>query len=315
MMNLHSSTLATPNVDRHTGSGVFYAGVVLYHPDSEHHIESIRILLSQGIVVVVFDNSEDVETKQNNRVAVSQSFGNRLQYLEDEQGNIGLSAAFNRIVNVVLQDESAKGLFLFDQDTDVNATTLQHLQESFDTLQTCGQFGLVAGYPVRDTGIPYRVRPRSSSPAPFPELVAVNAASSSFSLIPVSTLKKVGAFQEDFFIDYIDFDFCLRCWLNDLPVYIDKMAPFLHRVGLGDVLVGNKPLFPIATPFRHYYQMRNIILSGIRAKVPVITLCKQVLLKLTVTAIVGVYAGGLIQRLKFTIKGMNDGFMNHGGKL
>jgi rhamnosyltransferase len=300
--------------DHHSERSGFYGGIVLYHPDSGHHFESIRILLLNNIEVIVFDNSEDKEIRERNRMALEQTFAGQIRYMETAQGNIGLPAAFNRIIHVAKEDTFAQGLFLFDQDTDVNVAALRHLIESFTILQAQGQPGLVAGYPIRDSGIPYRIRPRSSFQSPIPELIAVEMAPSSFSLIPLTTFAKVGEFPEDFFIDHIDWDFCSRCWRYDLPVFVDKRATFVHRIGLGDVTILNKPLFPIASPFRHYYQTRNIILSHTRAGLPFFTTVRAIALKVIVVSVIGIYAGGLIQRLRNALLGIMDGIKGRGGR-
>jgi rhamnosyltransferase len=313
-MNSSITTIIGPNMGRHGDGGLFYAGLVLYHPDSEQHIESIRILLSHGIAVIVFDNSEDIETRNKNQATLRQTFDDQLYYLEAAQGNVGLAAAYNQIVDVVKQGKFARGLFLFDQDTDVNVVALYHLIEAFNFLQDQGQLGLVAGYPTRSNGIPYRIRPRASFQSTRPELIAVDCAPGSFSLIPIATLLAVGEFQEDFFIDHIDLDFCLRCWLHDLPVFVDTRASFVHRVGLGDVIILKRPLFPIASPFRHYYQTRNRILSDTRAHVSMLKTFVMTAQRVVIVAVIGIYAGELFKRLKYTLCGIVDGIMGRGGR-
>jgi rhamnosyltransferase len=313
-MNSITHTNVVPNMCQHIGNGLFCAGLVLYHPESKHHIESIRNLLSLGIEVIVFDNSEDKATKENNWISLKQTFYEQLYYLEDAQGNIGLAAAYNQIVNVARKGKFSRGLFLFDQDTDVNETALHHLIESFTILQDHCQLGFVAGYPKRNNGLPYRIRPRPFIQSPKPELIAVDCAPSSFSLIPFTTLITVGEFQEDFFIDHIDMDFCLRCWLHNLPVFIDTRASFLHRVGLGDVTILKRPLFPIASPFRHYYQARNRILSDTRAQVSTVKTIVMTAQRVVVVFIIGIYAGQLFKRLKYTLNGIVDGIMGRGGR-
>ncbi len=293
----------------------FYAGVVLYNPDGLCHIESIRILLSLKILVVVFDNSDQISVFKYNKSIIEQLFLGKVHFLDNSCGNIGLSAAFNRIVDVVLRDDTAKGLYLFDQDTDVNLNALHRLNDSFEYILSKSKLGLIAGYPLRENGVPYRVRRKTLYEPPISTLIEVIATASSFSLIPVSTLRSVGTFQEDFFIDFIDYDFCIRCGLKDLPVYIDTLATFTHRVGLGDVIVGRKYLCPIASPFRNYYQVRNIILSGARSETSVWSTIKLVLIRYLSCILTSIYAGKGLQRLWYTLRGTVDGIRGRGGKL
>jgi rhamnosyltransferase len=299
---------------QHTAPSGFYAGLVLYHPEGRNYLQGLGTLLAHGIHTVVFDNSEDAAVRDRNRSGIEVSSAGRSIYLEAD-GNLGLAAAFNRIVQVVREDPSAQGLFLFDQDTDINHAALQQLLASFDALLARGPLGLLAAYPVRVSGIPYRIRRRPSSPSPGPALVPVDMAPSSFSLIPLTTISNVGAFQEDFFIDHIDWDFCLRCWRSDLPVFVDTRASFLHRVGEGDVVIGERPLFPICSPFRHYYQMRNMLLSNARAYLPLHVSLKALAVRAAIVAIVALYAGDVFGRLRFAWRGLIDGIKGRGGRL
>lgn len=290
-----------------------FSCLVLFNPDEEHHISAIDNILTAGGKVVVFDNSDDLATAQHNRNLLSERFGANVEYLRRD-GNIGLSAAFNRIVEHVLTKSDVEALVLFDQDSTVTAEMFTRLVEGYRRAALNHNVGVYAAYAVRVNGEPYGVRPVWLYSAK-PPLLPVKFAPSSFSLIPISTFKNIGLFQEDFFIDQIDGDFCLRCWKSNLSVLIDTSLRFPHRIGIGDITIFKRKSIPVASPFRGYYQTRNIILSAKRNNVPVIDTLKRITIKISLITILGLKSGLFRKRLIFCLRGLYDGLLGRGGKI
>jgi len=292
----------------------FCAGIVLFNPDDETFIISIQELIGLGIGVYVFDNSTDEQLIQKNKRKIELKFGNNVVFFSKQAGNVGLSLAFNLIVKAVLKEDIYKGIFLFDQDTFINKDALVYLMNSFNNLQKENvNFGILAGYPIRKDGIPYRIKPVSKANVLTPDLVAVSEASSSYSLFQLSTFEKIGFFDERFFIDHIDMDFSTRCLQNNLPIYINTKAKFTHNIGVGDVKLFGYHLFPFADDYRHYYQVRNMILSGKKNKISVINISLSITIRVLVVTVIALTKGKAISRFRYLYHGIIDGFKNIGG--
>jgi rhamnosyltransferase len=70
--------------------------------------------------------------------------------------------------------------------------------------------------------------------------------------------KVVGFMNEKYFIDYVDTDFCFRCFASNYNIYINCNAIMNHSVG--DKMYNFAGLyFFIHKPLRLYYQTRNCI--------------------------------------------------------
>jgi len=292
----------------------YASGIVLYNPEDDQYIESIKILTLLGVTVFVFDNSELEKTRIENENKLKKFSSLKVIVILSLKENIGLAAAFNNIVKKTLENESFKGLFLFDQDSTVNATAIKKLCNSFEKLEAKGDFGSVSGMPVRDNGIPYRLRPVDKS-MKNNQMLLVKRAASSFSLINVDAFRKIGMFNEKYFIDYIDIDFTTRCRKANLPIYVDRKAVFTHNVGVGDVKILGKTLFPIANEYRHYYQTRNLILWSKFNKLNHLSTLKAIIQRLIVILIISIYAGGFKNRMFYAFKGCSHGFKGVVGKL
>jgi len=294
---------------------VFFAGIILYNPQNELFVESVKLLVDFGITVIIYDNSTIDSFIINNEKRINETFGEKVVLLKSKSGNAGLGLPFNEIVKKAIATHNCKGIFFFDQDSEVNHKALISLTSSFHEIEKRQNFGIIAGCPIRRNGNPYRLRKRNGLFSSKSNLIPVDQVPSSFSLIPISTFNKIGFFHEDFFIDHIDMDFSMRCWDNNLAIYVDKNAKFIHEVGVGDVIFLKKRLFPISDAYRHYYQIRNLILSLKRNNKKGWFFLKEILIRIVVVFVISIYAGNFFERLKYLIKGMRDGFKGVSGKL
>src|SRR5215218_6609735 len=108
------------------------------------------------------------------------------------------------------------------------------LEDLADELARRGEKpALIGPRPVKSTGEPLkRIRQRRSR-AHCPTGVAVEFAISSGSLIALKATAAVGPFNEDFFIDAIDIQWCSRAWDAGWSVWLAIDIPMTHRLGHG----------------------------------------------------------------------------------
>lgn len=288
-----------------------WACFVLYNPGDSHHLLSISQVVRTGARIIVYDNS-DLAYVSGNKQAIL-DISNEVVFLGGE-GNIGLSAAFNKVVSYLKETSSADAFVIFDQDSSVTQSIFSDLVGRFFDYSKRFDIGVYAAQPVREGGVPYRIR-RVNVKTPDPCVVASEFAASSFSLIPMAAIEKVGGFYDDFFIDHIDADFCKRCWRKSLAVFIDTRLKYTHRVGVGDVKFFGKAIMPVSAPFRGYYQTRNILLSGFRGGDSCFSISRKLAFKLIKIFIVAVFSGNALLRINFALRGVFDGIKGRSGSL
>lgn len=291
---------------------VFYGIIVLYNPETDLFLENIKLLVELGIKVYVYDNSVRKGIIDINEEKIT-SLDLSIVYIHNNGDNKGLSFAFNDLISRVIDAGEDNGVFFFDQDSDINPESILHLIADFKTFEKREDIGIIAGMPMRKNGKPYRLR--QQNPLESGDIVEVTRVPTSYSLIPIRTFRKLGLFEADFFIDQIDNNYSLRCQQNSLKVLVDKRAVFTHEIGLGDVMFFNKFLFPYGSPFRHYYQVRNLILSYSRYKMPTLKKLMAVLTRSLIVFYIGILKGQFRIRMNYLFKGIKDGFNNKGGKL
>jgi rhamnosyltransferase len=142
----------------------------------------------------------------------------------------------------------------FDQDSTIDD---DFFVQQFSALATC---------PFKDRVA--LISPRHVSPGTAledlngPEYDSINVAMTSGSLIRSSVFKRVGFYDESMFIDYVDFDFCLRLQKAGYKIIRAPRAILHHRLGTAEAhfFLGKKISIKTHSAWRRYYIMRNRVL-------------------------------------------------------
>lgn len=216
------------------------AVVTLFFPNKDV-VDNIRSYLHDVEKLYLFDNSPPA-SKQ------------RLKGLENEPktvyvtygSNVGLGVALNAAATMALKD-GFEYLLTMDQDSVAAVGMLPPMQAIAESSRT---IAIVTPF--------HRVH-NEWAPSPKSETEEVLTTMTSGSLLKLSAYQDAGAFREDFFIDYIDIEYCLRLRLKRFKVVRANRSILDHRVG---DLEERRFLWWHVHPANHsperlYYQTRN----------------------------------------------------------
>jgi rhamnosyltransferase len=246
------SDLASPScVPPSAGSEV--AGVVvLFHPDGTLG-KNISAAMSQVGVLYVVDNTPWVETHDGQLPILPR--GARLIH---RGSNLGLGTAYNLACKRALSDGYG-WVLLLDQDTFLfdrfMATMILRLGEhSRRALRPAG----VAGPGFEYLTTPTRTTTRGA------DCAETEAVVSSGSLVCLRCWEEAGRFNDGFFIDYIDIDFCLRARAVGFAVVAVGDVLMSHGIGNSaeNSVCGYRRMTSNYPPLRHYYITRNFVLMA-----------------------------------------------------
>ncbi|MFZ2333455.1 MAG: glycosyltransferase family 2 protein [Sideroxyarcus sp.] len=226
------------------------AAVVAYFPD-EGFAERLKVLLPQVGVLVVVDNTPSQGHVQQ---LVSQSDGERRIHLIENHRNAGIAAALNQGIEYALQI-GCKWLLTLDQDTrcypDMVAT-LRRAQES------CGQNVAVIGGNYFDAQNRQLMVPVGTKTGCLEQKTVITSGS----LVDANVARELGGFREDYFIDQVDHEFCLRVRAHGYRVVISHKPVMDHSVGgTGGVRLPLLGVLPNHPPLRKYYIARNTVVT------------------------------------------------------
>ena len=159
-------------------------------------------------------------------------------------------------------------VWTFDEDSVPNDDALEILLDGVASLSDLdGGLGMVAPLPVhRETGNYYLplfwrdgfVKPTAellAQPIWFADLVI-----SSGCMVRGDLVEKIGLPRADFFLDFIDFEYCLRARRNGYKIAVITRSQLAHEIGSARKVrfLGQPRVWSEHAPWREYYKSRNI---------------------------------------------------------
>ena len=165
--------------------------------------------------------------------------------------NLGVAKALNQGM-LATRDEGFAYALLLDQDSRIEAASLERLVTAQEAIEDAF---IVCPRVLYE---PPSVRGHGSGKG---GVTRVTVAISSGSLVDLSRLDEVGLHDEKLFVDYVDFEYCLRAAAKGCFTYRVEDAVLQHR--LGDRrearLLGLRCYPTHHSPERRYYKTRNML--------------------------------------------------------
>lgn len=221
------------------------AVVVLFHPPAGLHARLARVQAQVAKLVVVSND-------QGPRDRLAGSDTAKLLYLS-MPSNVGLAAA----LNAGLQRAAGDGFrwcLLLDQDTVIDADLVQRLADVYASYPEPACIGILA--PNYRSSVNGRLAYRGN--VGWSEQPAVVTSGS---LVNLLALGEVGSMREDFFIEGIDTEFCLRLRAAGWKIVASGPSVMLHGAGETEErkLLGRTVLVSHHAAWRCHLQFRNLL--------------------------------------------------------
>lgn len=229
------------------------AVIVCFEPDLSELIKCVESVVDQVDRVFVMDNSEsepDLSVLARCEIVPM-------------NGNKGIAKAQN--VGVDLAERSgAQQVLLLDQDSQLMPGAVQILSNALGSHPNCAVVGprfreLNSGQLSRFVTIPSFSGSKKKVPEPPEGCVHTDFLISSGTLMSVEKRQVIGPMREDFFIDYVDTEWCFRASALGFSLLgVDKEL-MRHRIGEScfRVWIGGWRFVPINNPIRNFYSFRN----------------------------------------------------------
>lgn len=278
------------------------AVIIVRYENNEEIFKNEIINLSQYIQVYVYDNSKESINFNNE---------NYIYYYHDK-GNGGLAKAINHCVDGALKDGHEYAVY-FDQDSTIDLEIIEKLFNSYKNLKSKYNNLFVLGpQPTMANGENYPIRVLKNI---FENNFSASEIITSGMTFMLKDIKDIGCFDEDLFLDMVDFDICWRAVENDKLVVVDKDIKMSHEVGMNTIKIPFK-ILPISSPMRNYYQMRNILYCALyKHKKSKWTIAYYMLRRLVNVIINLLFVDQRVLRLKYNILGIRDALSKNMGKI
>jgi rhamnopyranosyl-N-acetylglucosaminyl-diphospho-decaprenol beta-1,3/1,4-galactofuranosyltransferase len=186
--------------------------------------------------------------------------------------NLGAAGAWSAGLQYAAMQRRHDWVWAFDDDTVPDLTALDRLLRGLDEAEiAAGETGMLAGMPVHGpSGASYppllwrqgfhrppadRMRP----PVWFADLAIASGL-----LVRRELVEQIGLPRADFFMDFFDFEYCLRARSRGYRIAVVNRVQLSHQVGEARAarLPGYSGLWPNHAPWREYYMCRNLVYLG-----------------------------------------------------
>ena len=228
------------------------AVVVTYFPDSNFS-ERIRRIAEQVGKVIIVDNGSDIET---NEVLNKLSLQSKVQLILNAE-NLGVATALNQGVRRA-QKNGFRWVLLFDQDTVPEKIMTEELLSVYTDFPRQEKLAIVGSnyYNAYNHCLLYTMDIDSC------RWVERKTVITSGSLLSLRAFDTIGPFRDEFFIDHLDDEYCLRARAKGYYVIIASKPIMEHRLGQVEMhrLLWRKTGTSNHSALRRYYMTRNHIL-------------------------------------------------------
>ena len=188
------------------------AGIVTYNPELDRFESNINAICPQCDKVIVFDNGS------NNFEAIS----NLTRRFDNVDGieNKGIGYALNCIVEQA-KNSGAEWVLLLDQDS----IAPEHMIESLQMYTAQDKVAIIATRITDDN------RSDNESRIDLEETEEIGIAITSGSYINIDIWESIGRFREDFFIDAVDSEYCIRAFFEGYKILKANRVVIRHEIG------------------------------------------------------------------------------------
>lgn len=229
--------------------------VITFFPDElfGRRLEKISRQVAKTIIV---DNTADPK----HPIVLSQVDCGDIRLIQNQE-NVGIGEALNQGMSVAAELKLAWAI-TFDQDSWVHEDLVSSLIRIIEVQQRPDVVGIV-GCNFEDEHV------RSSPISPLAKrtsFIETKTVITSGSLISLIRFSEIGPFRSDFFMDFVDHEYCLRCRKLGYKVIVSTAPLMIHALGTPtmrrirespdafSIVLTNRP------PVRRYYMSRNVLL-------------------------------------------------------
>ena len=279
--------------------------IVTFNPEENRLNKLVSLLIDSQVTVVIVDNNS-----QKNFILEEQKYF--FKYSLNE--NLGIAYAQNIGIKKSIELGASHILF-FDQDSHISDHFVDNLMSDYlkiyathEKIAAIGprfidknkgfyfpalrfnKYGLIDKISVEDIKVP----------------TEVSFLISSGTLVSVNSLKSIGFMKEEFFIDFVDTEWCFRAISMGYKLYMSERAVMKHSIGDDTLKIYNFNI-PVHSGFRRYYRIRNLFFMWKMPYIPKILVAKLMVTNFLIQVLLFLLKDKKLDYIKFYLKAIKDG--------
>jgi rhamnosyltransferase len=204
-------------------NGKLCAIMVTYNPDAALE-RNIRAMLPQVDKLIIVDNGSALPIRAHIETIASSC---AVQVIWNKE-NLGLATALNIGIRSAFVSGNFAWIATFDQDSRVAAGFRDAMLQAYLACPYRQSVGIIGPHHVELTENSTAGLSHHEEHDRFREITAVMQSGT---FLSTEALRSCGLFDDSFFIDYVDFELCLRIRKNGLRIIEAPNATIVHRLG------------------------------------------------------------------------------------
>lgn len=283
------------------------AVIVTYNPN----IDCLRVLLdnlnNSCVSIIIVDNYSTNEAFKNT------AFKSNVELLSLSK-NQGIAFAQNVGIEKAIKIDADYILF-FDQDSNVSNHFVDDLMSDYRKIYATHEKIAAIGPRFIDENKGFYFPALRFNKHGLIDKISVENIStpievsfliSSGTLISVEALKDIGLMKEEFFIDFVDTEWCFRAISIGYKIYMSEQAVMKHSIGDDTLKIYNFNI-PVHSGFRRYYRVRNLFFMWKMPYIPKILVAKLMVTNFLIQVLLFLLKDKKWDYIKFYVKAIKDG--------
>ncbi|SCX84533.1 glycosyltransferase family 2 protein [Butyrivibrio sp. INlla14] len=263
--------------------------IITYNPDAERLKANAEAVRDQASKVVIVDNA----SRNSDMIRdIAEECGCRVIFQSE---NVGIAKALNEGMKY-LSTEGYDWVLTLDQDSVIGERLIPELMTCALSDSKCA----IACPEINYEGWSQKLQNNKE------KYQEVKACMTSASLTSTKCWNEVGGYDESYFIDFVDNEFCMKLKLAGYKVIRNHDVVLSHMLGdSGEVnLIFTKIRYSHHAPLRYYYMTRNNIVFVDKYK-GYLNYPKEII-KIIYNILMGAFTEHNRETLKYIRLGIND---------
>lgn len=212
------------------------------------NLEQINYHLMVGHIngLIIVDNSNKNEILTGIKSQFLDKISSKYTLIENHE-NLGMSRAINKGFKRAME-EGFEYMYLLDDDANISSTHFIELREEYENLVKKGErVGIICPIVSNNSN-------KLNEKIGRPNLTEIQKAITSGMLITNNTIKECGMYDENYFLEWADIEYCLRVSKHGLKIFRVNRVSIFQDFGI--TISKIKPSF---MPLFFYNKMFNLI--------------------------------------------------------
>jgi len=240
--------------------------IITYNPNFQEFYEYYKQNIKEVDYTIVVDNSENSVVRQQIK-ELSTEIATEVIQLDS---NRGIAYAQNRGVDRAKELDKFTFVLFLDQDSLLQKDMISTYNEYYEKLKNQHEIAVLGVSNTQEFNNDY---------------ISVNQIISSGTFTSLAVFQDIGYFDEDLFIDFVEYDWCWRAKAKGYEIFSIRECKLLtHMHGDGKInILGISMVKP--SSIRLYYQYRNLLTLLKRSYVPLkwkISMALKMLVKIPI---------------------------------